>query len=280
MVVRSVVVLGTAQDGGLPQAGCSCRFCCLAQADPRRRRTPVALGVELEDGRNLLIEATKSLAHQLWTWADALGGDKPVMPDVVAVTHLHLGHVEGLGQFGTEVMGRHGTPLMASPAVHEVLERRDVDVFRPLGLDAVAGVQFIQVPHRDEHGDTHAVLLSGRERKLLFLPDHDTWGGTLAAHIASDIRSWLAHLKVDVALIDGTFWNGDELPGRDMSLIPHPTISESLKRLGERDDVADPDIAFLHLNHTNPCADPASNQAAKVTEAGWRIAREGELHRL
>ena len=116
MVVRSVVVLGTAQDGGLPQAGCSCRFCCLAQADPRRKRTPVALGVELEDGRNLLIEATKSLAHQLWTWADALGGDKPMMPDVVAVTHLHLGHVEGLGQFGTEVMGRHGTPLMASPA--------------------------------------------------------------------------------------------------------------------------------------------------------------------
>ena len=99
MVVRSVVVLGTAQDGGLPQAGCGCRFCCLAQADPRRKRTPVALGVELEDGRNLLIEATKSLAHQLWTWADALGGDKPVMPDVVAVTHLHLGHIEGLGQF-------------------------------------------------------------------------------------------------------------------------------------------------------------------------------------
>ena len=65
-----------------------------------------------------------------------------------------------------------------------------------------------------------------------------------------------------------------------MSLIPHPTVSESLKRLGERDDVNDPDIAFLHLNHTNPCADPASNEAAKVTELGWRIAREGELHRL
>ena len=71
---------------------------------PTTKAHPVALGVELEDGRNLLIEATKSLAHQLWTWADALGGDKPVMPDVVAVTHLHLGHVEGLGQFGTEVM--------------------------------------------------------------------------------------------------------------------------------------------------------------------------------
>ena len=177
-------------------------------------------------------------------------------------------------------MGRHGTPLMASDSVHEVLERRDMDVFRSLGLDAVAGVQFIQVPHRDEQGDTHAVLLSGRERKLLFLPDHDTWGGTLTAHIANDIRSWLAQLKVDVALIDGTFWDGEELPGRDMSLIPHPTISESLKRLGARDDVTDPDIAFLHLNHTNPCADPESNEAAKVTDLGWRIAREGELHRL
>ena len=82
---------------------------------------------------------------------------------------------------------------------------------------------------------------------------------------------------MDVALIDGTFWDGEELPGRDMSLIPHPTVSESLKRLGERDDVNDQ--TSLSTNHTNPCADPESNEAAKVTELGWRIAREGKPHR-
>ena len=34
----------------------------------------------------------------------------------------------------------------------------------------------------------------------------------------------------DIVLVDGTFFGGTELPNRDMSKIPHPTIESSLQR--------------------------------------------------
>jgi pyrroloquinoline quinone biosynthesis protein B len=35
-------------------------------------------------------------------------------------------------------------------------------------------------------------------------------------------------------------------------------------------------VRFIHLNHTNPCLDPASPEAAQVRAAGFRVAEEGE----
>ena len=283
MAVTSVVLLGVAQDGGTPHAGCACGNCAAARTSADRRRHPVALGVALDDGRRLLVEATKAMADQLWMWADALGERAPVVPDMLAVTHLHTGHVEGLGQFGTEVMGKSNVPLMASESVLAVLQKRDaLAAFLPSELDAVPGVTFLRVPHRNEHGgDTHAVLLEGASgRKLLFLPDHDSWDGTLDG-ATTTVREWLTGLDVDVALLDGTFYSSDELDGRDMKEVPHPCITETLGRLGQRrSSDFDVDVAFVHLNHTNPCNDAASAQAHQVTAMGWRVAREGEVHYL
>lgn len=273
--VASVVVLGTAQDGGVPQSGCACIACSRAAADAALRRTPVALGVTLVDGRRLLVEATKALSEQLWRWAQAEGEPGPMVPDAVALTHLHLGHIQGLGEFGNEVMGRRAMPLLASDGVVEELHhRRLLAPFEAVGCEAVEGVRFVQVPHRDEHGDTHALLFEGATKRLLFLPDHDTWGQTLALHKAEDVRGWLASMRVDVALIDGTFWSGDELPGRDMSAIPHPTVQETLERLGPRRD-GDAEVLFTHLNHSNPCLMDGPERQ-HVTEHGWGLAFEGQ----
>jgi len=79
---------------------------------------------------------------------------------------------------------------------------------------------------------------------------------------------------VDFAMIDGTFWSDDELGGRDMTQVPHPTISESLELLGERRE-GDPEIIFIHLNHTNPALDGASSQAAHLSGLGWSIGEQG-----
>ena len=144
-----IVVLGTAQDGGVPQAGCACPRCAAAASDPALRRHPVALGATLADGRRLLVEATKALSEQLWTWGRSEGLGAPIVPDMVALTHLHLGHIQGLGEFGTEVMGRSGTPLLASEGVvAELANRRLLSPFEAVGLDAVDGVRFVRVPPR------------------------------------------------------------------------------------------------------------------------------------
>jgi pyrroloquinoline quinone biosynthesis protein B len=81
-------------------------------------------------------------------------------------------------------------------------------------------------------------------------------------------------MKVDFALIDGTFWSADELGGRDMGQVPHPTISESLELLGEKRE-GDPEIVFIHLNHTNPALDRGSEQFSELSDLGWSIGEQG-----
>ena len=81
-------------------------------------------------------------------------------------------------------------------------------------------------------------------------------------------------MKVDVALIDGTFWSSDELSGRSQSEVPHPPVTETLDRLGPRQE-GDPEIVFIHLNHTNPLHNVKSKPYRKVGAFGWQVGEQG-----
>src|SRR5579864_4492158 len=60
------VALGTAQDGGVPQAGCDCVRCVAARRDPARRRRVASLALQLPaTGQSWLIDATPDLGEQL-----------------------------------------------------------------------------------------------------------------------------------------------------------------------------------------------------------------------
>ena len=113
--VRAVLV-GTAQDGGVPQAGCGCERCFAALSDPSKALHPACCLVIGSDGSIHLIEATRALPQQLGIAARSLGIGNTIVPDTVSLTHAHLGHVDGLGQFGKEVMGSSGTSLFARRA--------------------------------------------------------------------------------------------------------------------------------------------------------------------
>ena len=48
--------------------------------------------------------------------------------------------------------------------------------------------------------------------------------------------------------MDGTFSSLDELPGREISQVPHPLMSETRALVrGTRAE-----LRFIHLNHSNP----------------------------
>ena len=285
-----LVVLGIAQDGGVPQAGCFCKRCFVAINDPSKSLYPTSCIIRGLDGSFHLIEATRSLPHQLGIAARGLGVQTAITPDSVCLTHSHLGHIDGLGQFGKEVMGLDGIPLFASSSVIGVLEERSLsspfrtneviagNTFSP-SLGCGFEYEFIQVPHRDEHSDTHAIVIRGPKSALLFLPDHDDWGQTLSMVGENSIMSWLQKLEIEFALIDGTFWSSDELGGRDIAQVPHPTISESLTLLRSKEE-GDPEVAFIHLNHTNPALDPDSKQCMEVSSLGWSIGKQGSVFEL
>tara|TARA_Y100001980_G_C14544138_1_gene323133 strand:- start:312 stop:1190 length:879 start_codon:yes stop_codon:yes gene_type:complete len=281
----SVVLLGTAQDGGVPQAGCGCDRCITALRDASKALHPACCLVKGSDGSLHLIEATRALPQQLGIAARSLGIGNTIVPDTVTLTHAHLGHIDGLGQFGKEVMGSSGTSLFASKSVIDFIRKRglvypfdvkNVESSVPFSPSGRCGFQFelIAVPHRDDFSDTHAVKVIGPSSSLLFLPDHDDWGGTLDMVGQSSIREWLNSLKIDFALIDGTFWSGDELEGRDMTQVPHPPISDTVGRLGRKED-EDPEVIFFHINHTNPVLDRGSVEYRELSSLGWSIGEQG-----
>ena len=100
------------------------------------------------------------------------------------------------------------------------------------------------------------------------IPDIDKW-----QRWSTDIRTLVR--SVDFALLDATFYADDELPGRDMSGIPHPFVTESMALLGDLTDEERSRVIFIHMNHTNPLLIDGSAQQAEVSRRGFRIAREG-----
>ena len=286
-----ITVLGTAQDGGFPQPGCIRECCQRVRSNEALRRYPVSLGIMGSDGSTHLIEASRYMGEQFEIW-DGYGSSEEQLSSL-SITHAHLGHVDGLGLFGKEVMGFKHLKVHCSQSVAALIERNPMwhalcnqGVIQPkiwapnVAFEPSQGCGFtiraIPVPHRDELSDNHALLIESDDQNLLFMPDHDTWDDTL---VGASIRQWLRDLSVNIALIDGTFWDQNELKNRDMSEIPHPTVCESLERLGPKQD-ADVDIRFIHLNHTNPLCNPESNESNKLASNGWLVANEGDSFTL
>lgn len=71
-----VHVLGTAQDGGVPQSGCLCAHCEVARKDPRRRRRIACIAVEGATGETFLVDATPDIRDQV----DALRAGEAAAP--------------------------------------------------------------------------------------------------------------------------------------------------------------------------------------------------------
>ena len=82
--------------------------------------------------------------------------------------------------------------------------------------------------------------------------------------------------RVDVAYLDGTFFADGELPGRDMSMIPHPMITKSMERFAALPKSEREKVRFIHLNWSNPARFAGSPARAQVENAGFRIAEENE----
>jgi len=276
------IVLGTAQDGGVPQAGCGCRACEAARVDPTRARRPSCLGlVDGTTGGRWLVDATPQFPSQLDDLNRASGKSVDGPPDGILLTHAHVGHYTGLLQLGREVMCSREVPVWVMPRMAAFLEAhqpwaslvqdrnvilKELSADRPLVLSERLSVRALPVPHRDELSETVAFEISGPSRRVLWLPDIDAWDERVPALVQ----------KVDVAWLDGTFFDDGELPGRDLDQIPHPRISHHLEEYASWSEATGTEVRLIHLNHTNPACDPDSPEAGRIANSGVRVAAEGE----
>jgi len=276
-----VVVLGIAQDGGVPHAGCT-KACCTSG----RRERVVSLGVVDEAAKRWwLFDATPDFPGQ---WRRMQAEAPGCTLAGVFLTHAHIGHYTGLMHLGREVMGTRGMPVYAMPRMRAFLEGNgpweqlvtlgNIAIV-PLAADSAVTltprltVTPFRVPHRDEYSETVGYVIEGPSRSVAFLPDIDKWE-RWERPVEDLVR------RVDAAYLDATFFDGSELPGRNIAEIPHPLIVESLARFERLTSAERARVRFIHLNHTNSALDPDGEAARRVRAAGCGIAREGETTAL
>lgn len=268
------IVLGIAQDGGIPQIGCTQKT-CLTQ---HHYVSSLALA---DEASLFLVDATPDLRDQY----RELIQRRPELArknlfDGIFLTHAHLGHYTGLMYLGKESISTQKTPVYCSAEMAEFLKTNapwsllvtnnniDLRVYRT-GEAVQAGsfaVTPIAVPHRKEFTDTHGFLIRGKTKTLLYISDIDSW-----EPVKTEFAKWLR--QSDYALLDGTFYSGDELPGRDIRLVPHPTVQNSLAFLASLPPFQCR-IFFTHLNHTNPLLDPESQESRILAKTPYRIATD------
>ncbi len=280
----NLFVLGTAQDAGKPQIG--------QHGDPAWRdgaliRTASSLAlVDTADNQFYLFDATPDIKFQLYALAQYSNQPDTKLAGVF-LTHGHMGHYLGLAQLGREAMGANNIPVYAMPKMQSFLETngpwdllvklKNIDIKpltdqNPVKLGGDITVTPFLVPHRGEYTETVGFRIQGAEKSAIYLPDIDSWekwdemGTRLEDIITAN----------DYLFLDATFYSGDELPGRDMSKIPHPTITHTIERLQTLSPDERTKIHFTHLNHSNPANDEITNAFASIEEAGFNVAKAGQ----
>ena len=220
-----VVILGVAQDGGAPHAACE-KSCCIHKwNDPTLHNKVSSIGiVDPISNEVWMIDATPDFAEQLHLLTNNNSRDLKG----IFLTHAHIGHYTGLMHLGREVMGAKNTKVSVMPKMENFLRNNgpwsqlvkleNVSLTslrdnKSVQLNSRLTITPFKVPHRDEFSETVGYRIDGPSKSLVFIPDIDKW-----SKWQKDIIEVVENS--DYSLLDGTFYDINELPGRDMSQIP------------------------------------------------------------
>jgi pyrroloquinoline quinone biosynthesis protein B len=95
---------------------------------------------------------------------------------------------------------------------------------------------------------------------------------------SDDWKEWAR--SSDLCLLDGTFWNENEListgvGSKTASEIGHIPLTAPNGLLAQRDIAEQGRRVLIHINNTNPILDEESPEHREVRDAGWEIAYDG-----
>lgn len=275
-----IVVLGTAQDAGYPQAGCD-KACCKKYREKKIAKQKVSCLALFDPatGQKWIFDATPDFTEQLSTADEIQKGNL----SGIFLTHAHIGHYTGLMYLGREAMNTNEVPVYAMPRMLDFLqhngpwsqlvnlkniELRKLKADSAVKLTGDISVTPILVPHRDEFSETVGFSIRANSKSVLYIPDIDKW-----EKWEKEIRQMV--MNHDYLFLDGTFYSAGELPGRNMTEVPHPLVQESISIFKELPEADRKKIWFIHFNHTNPLLDKTSSEYAEVKRKGFGIAEEG-----
>jgi pyrroloquinoline quinone biosynthesis protein B len=279
-----LVLLGTVQDGGYPQLGCT-KSCCMSvwngEVEPEK---VVSLGlVDKPNNKVYLFDATPDFREQLNSLLGYLPNGNINSVGGIFLTHAHIGHYTGLMHLGREAMGAKNVPVYVMPKMarfltkngpwSQLVDLNNINIITQkadssISLSENLSVTPLLVPHRDEFSETVGYKIKVDDKLTLYIPDIDKWH-KWEHNIVSLVK------EVDYAFLDATFYNKNELPGRDMSEIPHPFVPETMALLAESTSAKNK-VIFIHFNHTNALLHDGL-EYKEVDDKGFSIGRAGMI---
>ena len=250
--------------------------------DPERKISATSIGlIDPSSKKKYIFEATPDFPEQLFMLEQEAPSDDFSLNGIF-ITHAHIGHYTGLMYLGREAMGANGLPVYVMPKMEQYL-RENGPWSQLIALNNISLVSLrneysqllnnlkvtpFLVPHRDEFSETVGYSIEGPKKTALFIPDINKWS-QWKENILERIQ------LTDYALIDATFYDNNELPGRDMSEIPHPFVVETMATLSVLPKEQKEKVWFIHMNHTNPLLNLNSYEAKEVRAQGFNIASTG-----
>ena len=284
-----IIILGTIQDAGSPHMGCE-KPCCISlfeNPDPNRKVVSLGLVDPLEK-KYWLIEASPDFITQCRELKKVSAFKHGKSPDGIFLTHAHIGHYTGLMYLGKESYNSKNVPVFAMTRMKGFLIKNgpwsqlfklnnirinNINHQEEIKLSNNLSITPFLVPHRDEFSETVGFKINGPKKSVLFIPDIDKWGKWNKSLI-KEIKS------VDVALLDGTFYDNKELNNRNVSEIPHPFIVETMDLFKQEKNSEKFKINFIHFNHTNPLLDSNSAALIRLKESGFNMAKYKDVINL
>ena len=227
-------VLGIAQDGGYPHAGCNKLCCTSIWSTPELHRLPSSIAaIDLKQKQFYLFDITPNIKDQLYhlnQYNCQLAG--------IFITHAHIGHYLGLMDLGLEVMNTQNIPVYVMPRMKkfilnnqpmtQLIENNNIQIMdaknnKAILFDNLSVIPF-EVPHRNELSETVGFRLLSSDKSVIYLPDIDSW---------DDWQVKLTEFIMDnnLLFLDGTFYKKNEIKLRDISRIPHPEVVDTMQRL-------------------------------------------------
>lgn len=281
-----IQVLGVAQDGGYPHFGCEKPCCQTAWKEPTKKRYVVSLAiVDPKAKKWWLMEATPDIKDQIELFAQLSKNQYKYLPEGILITHAHIGHYAGLINLGREVMNTQSIPVYVMPKMKRFIEKngpwsqlvslKNIELMELkqdslVTLSNALSVSPVLVPHRDEFSETVGYRINTTFKSYLFIPDIDKWQ-KWNKEIIEEVK------KVDIAFLDATFNNINELNNRKIEEVPHPFIEESILLFASENLQTRSKVHFIHFNHTNAVLWD-SKQIEFIEKKGFVISVQGNKY--
>lgn len=295
-------VLGSGAGGGFPQWNCNCRNCAGLRADTLRgqRRTQSSIAVSSDGQRWVLFNASPDIRQQLEDFPAAWPrhGVRDTGIAAIILIDSQIDHTTGLLTLRestrpleiwcSEMVKQDlstGFPLFPMLAHYCGVNHHPVPLDGSgFTIDGIADLRFYShslqskappySPHRhDPHpGDNIGVTVEqvSSGRKLYYAPGL----GAIEPHVAEAMG------RANCVLVDGTFWQHDEMAragisdkrALEMGHLPQSGpggMIEVLSGIGAKRKI------LIHINNTNPILDEDSSERQSLHAAGIEVAYDG-----